>query len=104
MEPAPAALEQRTPAVEPDPPADDRAEQVAERAGNRDREVRRKASADVCAEERDACAEGTGCYRAAVHHHELARSGKDRIDEHEDEHRVEAVVADERRHRSGEAR
>ena len=43
MEAAPAPLEQRPAAVVADRPADERAEQVAERPGERDRQVRAEA-------------------------------------------------------------
>ena len=85
-------------AVEADRPADHRPERVADRPGERDRDVApgspssivRPNSVDVLVRERP------GGERAAVDHHELARGRKHGVDEHEQEDRVEAVVADDR--------
>jgi len=42
--------------------------------------------------------------RARVDHHQLARSREDGVDRHQQEHRIDAVVADERRNRAGDRR
>ena len=47
---------------------------------------------------RDVTGERTGRERAPVHHGQLARRREDCRDEHEDEDREQAVVADEGRH------
>ena len=93
VEPAAARLEQRPAAVEPDPPADDRADEIAERAGEGERDVRAGAEADVPAEDRDAVCGGedAGCDRARVEHHDLARRREDRVDRHQPEDGVDAV-------------
>src|SRR5256886_346340 len=51
VQPASAALEQRPPAVAPDRPTYDRAEQIAERACQGHRDVCRRARRDACPEE-----------------------------------------------------
>ena len=87
-----------------DLPADHGADQVAERAGERDREVRGEARRERVAEQRHRLprdrARGD---RAAVDHHDLARGREDRVDQHQEEDGVEAVVADRARDRVGDA-
>src|SRR3954453_21104738 len=81
VEPAPMALEERAAAADPDPPAEDRAELVPDDAGEDDGVVGAEA-APVPAEDVDAMCERARRERARVHHHELARSGEKRVDEH----------------------
>ena len=98
MEPATVPLEVRAPAVEADRPAHHRAERVADRPGERDREVRGPALVDRAPEERHLLVrERSRGERAAVDHDELARRRQHGVDEHEQEDRVEAVVPDDRR-------
>ena len=90
------SLQVRPAPVEPDRPAHDRAERVADRAGQGDRHVGPGGRVDLVAEDGDVGAgERPGRDRASVDHHELARGGQDRVDEHEEEHGVEAVVPDD---------
>src|SRR3954452_1062262 len=73
VEPAAVAVEQRPAAVEADPPAEDGADEVAERSRERNGEIRAEAVREVGAEERERRSERTGRDRAADDHHELAR-------------------------------
>ena len=96
-------LEVRPSTVEPDRPPSDRADRVADRARERDRDVRRKSLVDRASEERDVLVgERTRRESARVDHHELARGREHRVDEHEAEDGVEAVVPDRRRDGVGE--
>src|SRR5580765_4763978 len=104
VDPAAVAVEQRPAAVVADPPADDRAGEIAERAGDRDGEIGLEAVREVVAEERERRAERTRGDRAADDHDELARRGQDGVDRHQDEDRIEPVVADVVRQRAGDAR
>ena len=91
-------LEVRPSTVEPDRPPSDRTDRIADRARERDRDVRRKPLLDRATEERDVLVgERTRGERSRVDHHELARGREHRVDEHETEHGVEAVVPDRRR-------
>ena len=97
VEPAAVALEERTAPVHSDPPAPDRSDRVPDRAGEGDREVRGKARLQLPPEDDDALAgERAGSDRTAVDHHRLARRGEHGIDRHQQEDRIEAVVADDR--------
>ena len=100
MEPLAVSLDERPAAVVADPPAGERAERVADRSrGHHDRE-RLPAARHLASEDDDVLAgERAGGERARVEHHELAGRGQHRVDEHQREHGVDAVVADERRQR-----
>src|SRR3954465_614157 len=101
----PMALRERPPAGAADPPADHRAEQVAQRPGERHRHVRPAAGLDAVAEEHDVLrGEGARGERARIDHHQLAGSREDRVDRHQQEDRVDAVVADEGRNGAGDRR
>ena len=96
MQPAAVSLEERTATVQADPPAPDRSDRVADRAGDGDREVGGKARLELPPEEDDALPrERAGRDGAAVHHHELAGRRQDRVDHHQQKDRVEPVVADD---------
>ena len=87
-----------------EPAAADRPDQVADRARERHREVGREAALELVAEERHRLAgEGAGGDRARVDHDELAGRGEHRVDQHQEEDGVEAVVPDHVRDRVGEA-
>jgi hypothetical protein len=106
VQPAAAALEQRAPAAQPDPPADDAADGVAERPGERHHDERPRAEADLRAEEGDVVrgaedARGDG---SRVQHHELARRGEDGVDRHQHEDGVGAVRRNLRGQARGDAR
>src|SRR5205823_5577250 len=105
VEDAPAILEQRPAAVGADPPADDRAGEIADRAGERHREERPEGRRDPRSEERHVLGrERAGRERAGVDHDELARRREDRVDRHQGEDGVQTVVADEGGDRPGDAR
>src|SRR5438874_4972649 len=53
MQPAPVTLEERAPAAKPDPPADDRAGEITQGAGERHHHERAGTEADLRAEERN---------------------------------------------------
>ena len=95
VQPPAVSLEPRAAQVVAERPAADRADQVADRPGDRDREVRGQPALELVPEERDRLgrerARGDG---AAVDHHDLACRREDGVDQHQEEHRVEAVVAD----------
>src|SRR5438270_5888741 len=89
VEEAPASLEQRPAAVGADPPAGDRADEVADRSGERHREECPERRRDPRPEERHVLrGECASRERAGVDHDELARRGKDRVDRHQAEDRV----------------
>src|SRR4051812_24623719 len=104
VEPAAVAVEQRAAAVEADPPADDRADEVAERSRKRDGEIRAEPVRQIRSEEGERRTERTRGDGAADDHHELARRRQDSIDRHQDEDRIEAVIADLVRQRARDAR
>ena len=92
------ALEVGAAAVQPDRPADDRTDRVADRSGQRHRDVCGEPLVDLHSEEHDVLAgERARCHGARVHHDHLARRREDGVDEHQEEDRVQAVVADRRR-------
>src|SRR5262245_17570181 len=96
MEPASVSLDERTPAVEADRPADDRADGLAGYPRRGDRDVAPEVGVDLVAEQDDVLAgQGARGEDARIEHHELARGRKDRVDQHQREHGVQPVVADE---------
>ena len=97
MQQPPVPLDERAPAVAADHPADDRADDVAQRAGQGHGHVRPARIGDVVAEEDDVLrGKCPGGERARVEHHQLARGREDRVERHQREDRVDPVVADER--------
>ena len=95
VEPASVALQVRPSSVEPDRPASDGADRVADRACERDGDVRRESLVDRASEEHDLLiGEGAGGDGAPVDHDHLARRRQHGVDEHQEEHGVQAVVAD----------
>ena len=104
MEPPPTPLQEGAPARDADGPPDDRSQQVTDRARERDHDVGRRVGRDPAAEERHVLAgERPGGERAAVGHHELARGRKDRVEGHQAEHGVDAVIPDRRGDRARNA-
>ena len=95
VQPASAPLDEWPAAVVADPPAGDRAEDVAERAGGGHCDVRPGLGLDRLPEQHDALS-GERARRdgPGVDHHELAGGGQHGVHEHQDEHRVDPVVAD----------
>src|SRR5581483_2358669 len=95
VKPLAVALDQRPPSVEPDRPADARADGVAEHAGDRHRHVSPRCRVNPVAEERDVPGDVAGSDGSRVDHDELAGGRYDRRGGHQPEHRVDRVVADE---------
>src|SRR5678815_3446076 len=81
VEPAAVMLEKRPPSDHADPPADNRADEVPQRASKGDGDERPEALRDLGAEERHRRTEGSSCERAADDHDELARRGEHGVDE-----------------------
>src|SRR3954471_5641033 len=100
VEPAAVALEEGPAAAEADPPAEDRPELVADHARQHDGDERRQPR-PVPAEDVDAVRQRARGEGAGVDHHELARRGEDRVDEHQDEDGENAVVGEPRGHGPG---
>src|SRR5581483_1538254 len=98
VHPSTVALDERATASVSDPPPSDRADLVPGDAGDDDREVRRRTGGSPT-EDAQVMRQRSRRERAAVHHHELARRRKDRVDEHQEEDRDDAVVREPGRHR-----
>src|SRR5439155_21459958 len=94
VDPAAPALEERVAAVASERPTEDGAEDVRSGTDEDDRHVSMEPRPEV----RDLPCERAGGERAAVDHRQLARRGQNRGDEHQDEHREQAVVTHERGH------
>src|SRR5690348_7807570 len=98
-------LDERPASLAPDRPAGDRADDVAESSRERHHQERREARLDLVAEEDDVLrGERTRGECARVDHYQLARGREDRVDRHQHEDGVHAVVADERRDGPGDRR
>src|SRR5436190_6638508 len=97
--------QERPPAAGADQPADRRAGDVAEGAGEGDADVGPEGGVDGRPEDvhRDA-REGAARDGAGIEHHELAPDGHARRDDEQAEDGVEAVVADGRRDRARDGR
>src|SRR3954453_20330618 len=95
MEPPPAALEEGTTSPDADPPAEDRPELVPDHTRQHDRDVGRQPG-DVPPEDVELVCERTRGERPGVDHDELARRGEQRIHEHQEEDRQNAVVSEPR--------
>src|SRR5581483_9749100 len=106
VEPAAALLEERTPAVASDRPADERAGEIAERPGEREHDEGSRAEADVGAEQGHSVRglEDSGRDGARIEHHELAQGGEDGVDGHEPEDGVDTVIRDGGGEARGDAR
>src|SRR6478672_5761544 len=88
VEPPSAVLEEGPPPVDPDRPTGDSAGQVTERSGQCDHDVGPEVRFDPVPEEDDVLArKGARCKRPAVHHDQLARGRKDRVDRHQEKDR-----------------
>src|SRR5215469_68229 len=101
VEPTAVALEQLAAAPASDQPADDAAEEIAERRRDDDREVGAGSRSEVGAEDRDPVGSGedSGGDGAAHERDELTPDGKERAEREQAEDGVDAVVCD----RGGEA-
>ena len=104
MQPAATLLQQRPAPVQAKGPPGHGPDQVTERSRQRHHDVRRKVRRHTRPEEIHVLSgEGTRGERSGVDHHELARSRKDRVDRHQQEHGVDAVITDQRRERARDA-
>src|SRR5215207_4738993 len=92
VQPTAVALEVWPPAVDPDRPAEYRADRVPDRPRKYHRHPRAETVVELVPEEHDTRGERTCRERAGVHHHQLARGREHRVHEHEQEDRVQAVV------------
>src|SRR5688572_27148808 len=99
VHPASVPLEERSAPEIADAPAEKRAEHVTEHPRERHRHVGPCGRLDRLPEERHLVArEGADRDRARIEHHELARRSDDGVDEHQQDDRIQAVVADRRGH------